>query len=73
VLFLIALAVGAARPGPGNTVPTSRDAAANAVRDAALSSHAIGAEPVVRGAVAPLITSDLTTHLEDGTQVALHF
>ncbi|MDQ6856261.1 MAG: CvpA family protein [Candidatus Dormibacteraeota bacterium] len=73
VLFLIALAVGAARPGPGNTVPASRDAAANAVRGAALSSHAIGAEPVVRGALAPLIPSDLTTHLEDGTQIALHF
>ena len=35
--------------------------------------HAIGAEPVVRDAVSPLVTSDLTTHLEDGTQVALHF
>jgi hypothetical protein len=73
VLFLVALSVGAAKPGPGNTVPAARDAAANAVRGAALSSHAIGAEPVVRGAVDPLITSDLTTHLEDGTQVTLHF
>jgi hypothetical protein len=73
VLFFIALAVGAARPGPGTTVPPSRDVAANAVGSAALSSHAIGAEPVVRGAFAPLITSDLTTHLEDGTQIALHF
>jgi hypothetical protein len=73
VLFLVALSVGAARPGPGSTVPVNRDAAANAVRGATLSSHAIGAEPLVREAVAPLVTSDLTTHLEDGTQVALHF
>ena len=73
VLFLVALAVGSAVPGPGNTVPASRDAAANAVRGAALSGHAVGAEPVVRAAVDPLITTDLTTHFEDGTQVAPHF
>ncbi len=73
VLFMIALAVGAANPGPGNTVPQSRDAAANAVRGGALAGRAVGAVPVVRAAVAPLTTSDLTTHLEDGTQVALHF
>ncbi len=73
VLFLVALSVGAARPGPGSSVPVSRDSAANAVRGSALSSHAIGAEPLVRDAVSPLVSSDLTTHLEDGTQVALHF
>lgn len=73
VLFLVALSVGAAHPGPGNTVPASHDTAANAIRGAVLSSRAIGAEPVVRSAVSPLVTSDLTTHLEDGTQVALHF
>ncbi len=73
VLFLVALSLGAATPGPGNTVPASRDAAANAVRGAALASHAVGAEAVVRDAFAPLVTSDLTTHLEDGTQVPLHF
>ena len=73
VLFMVALAVGAATPGPGNTVPQSRDVAANAVRGATLSGHAVGAEPLIRDAVAPLTTSDLTTHLEDGTQVPLHF
>lgn len=73
VLFTVALAVGAAHPGPGNTVPASRDVAANGVRGAALSGHAVGAVPVVRAAVAPLTSTDLTTHLEDGTQVPLHF
>jgi hypothetical protein len=73
VLFLVALSVGAATPGPGNTVPAARDAAANAVRGGTLSGHAIGAEPVVRDAVAPLISTDLTTHFEDGTQINLHF
>jgi len=73
VLFMVALAVGAATPGQGNTVPQSRDLAANAIRGAALSGRAVGAEPVVHAAVRPLTTSDLTTHLEDGTQVPLHF
>lgn len=73
VLFMVALAIGAATTGPGSTVPASHDSAAKAVRAATLSSHAIGAEPAVRGAVAPLITTDLTTHLEDGTQgTAVH-
>ncbi len=70
---MVALAVGAATPGPGNTVPHSRDLAANAVRGGALSGRAVGAEPVVRAAVKPLTTSDLTAHFEDGTQVPLHF
>jgi hypothetical protein len=73
VLFMVALAVGSATPGPGNTVPASRAAAANAVHGAALSGRAVGAEPLVRDAVAPLTTTDLTTHLEDGTQIPLHF
>lgn len=73
VLFLVALAVGSATPGPTNNVPPTHDAAANAVRGAALSGRAVGAEPVVRAAVGPLTTTDLTTHLEDGTQIPLHF
>ncbi|MDQ6846970.1 MAG: CvpA family protein [Candidatus Dormibacteraeota bacterium] len=72
-LFTVALAVGAAHPGPGNTVPASRDVAANAIHGATLSGRAVGAVPVVRAAVAPLTSGDLTTHLEDGTQVSLHF
>jgi uncharacterized membrane protein YfcA len=69
VLFMVALALGAASPGPANSIPPSRDSAANAVRSAALSGHAIGVEPAVRAAFAPLITTDLTTHLSDGTQL----
>jgi Colicin V production protein len=74
VLFWIALAVGAANPSPGNNVPSSRDSAANAVRSATLASHASGVQPLLRDVFAPLITTDLTTHLESGTQlVAVHF
>jgi uncharacterized membrane protein required for colicin V production len=73
VFFLVALSVGAATPSPSNSVPSSRDAAANAVRDGTLSGQAIRAEPAVRDAFAPLLGTDLTTHLEDGTQTtALH-
>jgi Colicin V production protein len=74
VLFWIALAVGAANPSPGNNVPASRDSAANAVRSATLASHASGVQPLLRDLFSPLITTDLTTHLESGTQlVSLHF
>ncbi len=67
VLFMIALAVGGAAPGPGNNIPPSRDAAANAVRGATLAGQAIRAEPALHAAFAPLIGTDLTTHFEDGT------
>jgi hypothetical protein len=74
VLFMVALAAGAATPGPGNTLPPSHDSAANAVRSAALSGRAIGVEPALRAVFAPLITTDLTTHFEDGTSLAsVHF
>ncbi|HWF57693.1 MAG TPA: CvpA family protein [Candidatus Dormibacteraeota bacterium] len=74
VLFWIALAVGAASPGAANNVPVSRDTAANAVRSATLASHASGVQPLLRDVFAPLISTDLTTHLESGTQlVSLHF
>lgn len=69
VLFMVVLALGAATPGPSNTIPASRNDAANAVRAATLSGHAIGVEPALRSVFAPLISTDLTTHLEDGTQV----
>jgi hypothetical protein len=65
VLFMVALAVGTATPGPGNNVPPSRDSAANAVRAAVISGHVVGVEPALRAVFAPLITTDLTTHLEE--------
>jgi uncharacterized membrane protein required for colicin V production len=65
VLFMVVLAVGTATPGPANSVPSSRDSAANAVRGAAISGHVVGVEPVLRAVFAPLITTDLTTHLQE--------
>jgi hypothetical protein len=69
VLFMVALAVGGATPGPGNSVPPSRDSAANAVRSGTLSGQAIRVEPALRSVFAPLTSTDLTTHFEDGTQL----
>ena len=69
VVFMVALAIGAANPGPGNNIPSSHVTAANAVRGATLAGHAIGIEPELRSVFAPLITTDLTTHLENGTTV----
>lgn len=69
ILFLVALAIAAAPSSPDNTIPPSRDDAANAVRSAPLSSQAIRAQPVVRAIFGPVFSTDLTVHLEDGTQL----
>jgi hypothetical protein len=69
VLFMVALAVGAAPSAPGNTIPVSRDMAANAVRDAGLAGQAIRAQPALRAIFAPVIGTDLTGHLEEGTTI----
>src|ERR1700694_5933133 len=58
VVFMIALAFGSATPGPGNTIPQSRDSAANAVRGAAISGHVIGVEPAMRAVFSPLVTTN---------------
>ena len=69
VLFMVALAVGAASPAANNTVPASRDSAANAVRAATLSGQAVRAQPALRAMFKPVIGDDLTGHLEQGTVV----
>jgi uncharacterized membrane protein required for colicin V production len=68
VLFMVALAVGAA-PASGNGVPVTRDVAANAVRSAPLSSQVIRAQPMVRTIFNPIFANDLTVHLRDSTQL----
>jgi membrane protein required for colicin V production len=74
VLFMVVLAVGTAAPSPSNNIPTSHDAAANSVRSATFAGQAIRAEPALRAAFAPLLGTDLTTHLADGTQTTtIHF
>lgn len=69
VLFMVALAVGAAPSLPTNTVPAQRDAAAQAVRASTLGSQAVRAQPIVRGLFAAVLPRDLTRHLLEGTAV----
>jgi uncharacterized membrane protein required for colicin V production len=70
VLFMVALAVGAAPSSPANTIPFARDVPANAIRNAPLSGQAIRAQPALTSIFAPMFsTSNLTTHLEDSTQL----
>lgn len=69
VLFMVALAVGAAPSTPTNRVPPLRDVPANAVQAAPLSGHALRAQPVLHRIFMPAFSGDLTTHLEEGTQV----
>ena len=69
VLFMVALAVGAASATAGNGVPANRDVPANAVRSAALSSQAIRAQPALHAIFNPVFSGDLTTHLADSTQL----
>jgi hypothetical protein len=69
VLFMVAIAIGAAPSSPSNTVPPLRDLPATAIRSAPLSSQAIRAQPVLHTIFSPVFSSDLTTHLEEGTSL----
>jgi uncharacterized membrane protein required for colicin V production len=69
VLFMIALAIGAAPSSPTNTVPPLRDLPATAIRSAPLSSQAIRAQPLLHTIFSPVFSTDLTTHLEEGTSL----
>jgi uncharacterized membrane protein required for colicin V production len=67
VAFLVALAV-AAVPSGGHTVPSDRANAGAAVQTAMLSSLAVRAQPSVRTVFSPVLPSDFSSHLADGTQ-----
>jgi uncharacterized membrane protein required for colicin V production len=69
VLFMVALAVGAAPSSPANTIPPLRDLPATAIRNAPLSGQAIRAQPVLHTIFGPVFSQDLTTHLEESTQL----
>jgi uncharacterized membrane protein required for colicin V production len=69
VAFLVALAV-AAVPSNGHAVPSDRSNAGSAVQTAMLSSLAVRAEPSVRTVLSPVLPTDFSSHLADGTQSA---
>ncbi len=66
-VFLVALAVGGTAAATAHAPSAPHDAVANAVRAATLSGQAIRAEPAVRAAFAPIIGTDLGSHLQAGT------
>ena len=68
VIFMVALAVGAAPVSAGSTVPPQRDLPATAIRNANLAGAAVRAQPAVNAIFNPVFSTDLTTHLEEGTQ-----
>lgn len=69
VLFMVALAIGAAPSSPSNTVPPLRDLPATSIRNAPLSSQAIRAQPLLNTIFSPVFSTNLTTHFEESTQL----
>ena len=70
VLFMVALAVGAAPASSSNTVPPQRDLPSAAIHGAPLSSAALRAQPALNTIFSPFFTPDsLTTHFEESTQL----
>lgn len=69
-VFLVAISVGAAPSLPTNSVPPGRDAAASAIRTATLAGPTVHAEPALQRILAPVLSTDLTTHLLEGTTAA---
>lgn len=68
VLFMVALAVGAAPSGAGNTVPVGHDHLAKAIQSSSLAGQATRVQPGIRRIYAPVMPTDLSAHLEEGTQ-----
>lgn len=69
VLFLVALAVGAAPSTPQNNVPAGHGAPAQDIKSAVLSGQVVRAAPQAEVVFGPVLPDDLTTHLVEGTQL----
>lgn len=70
VIFMVALAVGSAPSNASSTVPPLHDVPASAIRGATLAGAAVRAQPAVTAIFSPVFSTDLTTHLEEGTQIS---
>lgn len=69
VLFLVALAVAAVPTSAGNNVPSGRGATAQDISSAVLSGQVVRAAPEARTVFGPVLPTDLSTHLVEGTQL----
>lgn len=69
VLFLVALAVAAVPSSAGNNLPPGRGATAADINAAVLSGQVVRAAPTARTVFGPVLPTDLSSHLVEGTQL----
>lgn len=69
VLFLVALAVGAAPSTAQNNVPSGHALPAQDIKAAVFSGQVVRAAPQAQDVFGPVLPENLTTHLVEGTQL----
>lgn len=69
VVIMVALAVGTATTGPGQQLPSQRNATADAVRSSVIGSHIAGLDPAVKAFFGPALPPSLSGYLADTTSV----
>lgn len=69
VLFLVALAVGAAPSTAQNNVPAGHALPAEDIKAAVFSGQVVRAAPQAQTVFGPVLPDNLTTHLVEGTQL----
>ncbi len=68
VVFLVAVAMGnAPSPAFGNNIPANYRSASDAVSNATLGEYVVGLQPGLEALFGPVLPSDLSTHLAEGT------
>ncbi|TMF14663.1 MAG: CvpA family protein [Chloroflexi bacterium] len=70
VLFLVAYAVAGVPATNSNDAPPGRASAAQAIQASTLGGQVVRMEPQARAVFGPVLPSDLTDHLAQGTQIS---
>ncbi|MBV8194993.1 MAG: CvpA family protein [Candidatus Dormibacteraeota bacterium] len=70
VLFIVALAVAAVPANASNNVPPARGGTAHDITQSTLAGQVVRIAPQAQTVFSPVLPSNLSTHLVDGTQVA---
>ncbi|MFN2582769.1 MAG: CvpA family protein [Candidatus Dormibacteria bacterium] len=71
VLFIVALAVAAVPSNASNNVPPGRGGSAKDITSATLAGEVVRIAPQARTVFGPVLPSDLSTHLNEGTQITV--
>lgn len=69
VLFIVALAVATAPSSQSNNLPSGRGATAQDITSAMLSGQVVRAAPQAKAVFAPVLPTNLSSHLVEGTQL----